>query len=170
MRQSVLIVFGVLVFTFLFAHPAQASVLELSIGVSQNSVVQQSTPSPFKNISRWLDVGASLVFDRVSVSFGASLFNFETLEIEKDPTYALQLDVSLLSLLSTSIYAGLRVSYKPSARWISVGGMLGIKATFLGFLQTELYLLVSRTPGANCCPEGWGIFFGGGVSISIGLL
>ena len=73
MRKAIL--FGLILSIFVVL-PSEAEILKISAGVSQASVLWQTSPPAFAEVTRWGGVSLSLLFSSVTISGALTIVDF----------------------------------------------------------------------------------------------
>ena len=150
--------------------PSQAAIVKLSVGVSQSNTIWQTSPQAFAKVTRWAGIGLSVLIDRVSLGFGTTIVDFQTMKIKYPPSFSLSAGVGIARLFDVLLTAGGSVVITPSDNWIGWSLGVGLTRPLIGDVEASSGVGIETTRGAPGYSPGTNIHVYFGVSWSWRLL
>jgi hypothetical protein len=79
-------------------------VVKISIGISQVNAIWQTSPPPFRQVSRWGGIGLSIVLWGVTLGVHVELVDFLTLRIPERPHFGITASIAIAQSAIATAY------------------------------------------------------------------
>lgn len=158
-----------------FAWPSQAVVLKVKSGVTQASMIWQTSPPAFSD-ARWADVGLALLLGRVTLGMSTAVVDFQTMRYSYPPSFDLSVFIRTINILGSSLSVGGGAVITPASRWVAWYMETDVNRPLA--LNTEAFIGIgvettAGTPGSFFTlghPAGTCIFLNVGLSYTLRVL
>jgi len=160
-------VLAIAVIVSIISMGAVPASIDLTAGLGISTVVWQSTPSRFADVSYWLSAGLSAGFGAIDVSLGISLLDFETFQLKEHPSINVQLSRAIGTWRSSALSAHVGVVWNPYYELVALAVGVDLSWTPIPLITVSVGSHVEVTPETNQSPAG--LCFGVGASLDFRL-
>jgi hypothetical protein len=142
-------------------------VVKISIGISQVNAIWQTSPPPFRQVSRWGGIGLSIVLWGVTLGVHVELVDFLTLRIPERPHFGITASIAIAqSAIATAYVSGGMAIYPFTPQWMSWSVRIGLSSSPIESLSIGGSLGIAMTNGAPAAGHPAGLAISSGIGIS----
>ena len=165
MRKSTLIGFlvSIAMLVLTVSQPVDAQLLKVSIGISQTNTIWQTFPHAFAEVTRWGGVSLAALFERITISTGITIVDFESMRFAFPPTFYGEVAITLAHLEYATAFIKAGAVITPSVNWVAWYLGIGLTSSLMRYIDVAGSFGIEITKGAAYYSPGMCIWMNFGI-------